>query len=127
GTMSLLDAMLKADVKKFVFSSTCATYGIPEKIPLTEDSPQNPINPYGQTKLMIEKILKDYGQAYNFKSICLRYFNAAGADTETEIGENHEPETHLIPLTIQSALTGSVLKVFGNDYPTPDGTCLRDY
>ncbi len=127
GTMSLLDAMLKTNIKKFVFSSTCATYGVPEKVPISEDFEQNPINPYGQTKLIIERILKDYGHAYGLKSVCLRYFNAAGADADGEIGEMHEPETHLIPLTIQSALTGSVLKVFGNDYPTPDGTCLRDY
>jgi UDP-glucose 4-epimerase len=119
--------MLKANVKKLVFSSTCATYGIPETTPLTEELPQNPINPYGQTKLIIEKILKDYASAYNLKSVCLRYFNAAGADADGEIGENHDPETHLIPLAIGAALNKKTLKIFGNDYPTPDGTCLRDY
>lgn len=127
GTMSLLEAMLQADVKKLVFSSTCATYGIPETIPISEECEQNPINPYGQTKLIIERILKDYGHAYGLKSFCLRYFNASGADRDCETGEMHEPETHLIPLAVQSALTGSVLKIFGDDYPTPDGTCLRDY
>jgi len=127
GTLSLLEGMLKANVKKLVFSSTCATYGIPETTPLNEELPQNPINPYGQTKLIIEKILKDYGSAYNLKSVCLRYFNAAGADSEGEIGENHDPETHIIPLAIEAALNKKTLKIFGNDYPTPDGTCLRDY
>jgi UDP-glucose 4-epimerase len=127
GTLSLLDGMIRANVKKLVFSSTCATYGTPEKVPITENFPQNPINPYGQTKLMIEKILKDYGNAYNLKSICLRYFNAAGADPEGQIGENHDPEPHIIPLAIASALKKTTLKIFGNDYPTPDGTCLRDY
>lgn len=127
GTLSLLEAMLKVNVKNFVFSSTCATYGIPEKTPLVEDMPQNPINPYGQTKLMIEKILKDYGSAYRLKSVCLRYFNAAGADQDGVIGERHEPETHLIPLAIEAALKNKTMKIFGNDYPTPDGTCIRDY
>lgn len=127
GTLSLLEGMLRANVKKLVFSSTCATYGVPEKTPITEDFPQSPINPYGQTKLMIEKILKDYGSAYNFKSVALRYFNAAGADPECVIGENHDPETHLIPLAIEAAMKNGTLKIFGNDYPTPDGTCLRDY
>jgi UDP-glucose 4-epimerase len=127
GTLSLLEGMLKANVKKIVFSSSCATYGIPQKTPITEDFPQNPINPYGQTKLMIEKILKDYGSAYNLRSVCLRYFNAAGADQEGQIGENHDPEPHLIPLAIRSVLKNTTLKVFGNDYETPDGTCLRDY
>ncbi len=127
GSLSLLEGMLKANVKKIIFSSTCATYGIPEKIPLTEELPQNPINPYGQTKLMIERILRDYAPAYGLKSVCLRYFNAAGADPESLIGENHEPETHIIPLAIESALKNKILKIFGNDYPTPDGTCLRDY
>ncbi|MES2768773.1 MAG: UDP-glucose 4-epimerase GalE [Bdellovibrionota bacterium] len=127
GSLSLLEGMLKANVKKIIFSSTCATYGIPEKIPLTEELPQNPINPYGQTKLMIEKILRDYAPAYGLRSVCLRYFNAAGADPESLIGENHEPETHIIPLAIESALKNKVLKIFGSDYSTPDGTCLRDY
>jgi UDP-glucose 4-epimerase len=127
GSLSLFEGMLKANVKKLVFSSTCATYGIPDKVPLTEELPQNPINPYGQSKLMIEKILKDYSMAYDFKSVCLRYFNAAGADLECEIGEKHEPETHLIPLAIEAALKNKPMKIFGTDYPTPDGTCLRDY
>ncbi len=127
GSLSLFEGMIQANVKKLVFSSTCATYGMPEKVPLTEDLLQNPINPYGQSKLMVEKILKDFGTAYNFKSVCLRYFNAAGADVESEIGEWHEPETHLIPLAIDGVLKNKTMKIFGTDYPTPDGTCLRDY
>lgn len=127
GSLSLFEGMLNANVKKLVFSSTCATYGVPEKVPLTEDLSQNPINPYGQSKLIIEKILKDYAPAYDFKSVCLRYFNAAGADRDGDIGENHDPETHLIPLAIEAVLKNKPMKVFGNDYPTPDGTCLRDY
>ncbi len=103
GTLSLLDAVRRAGVDKIVFSSTCATYGIPDKVPITEDAPQNPINPYGRSKLMVERILADYGDAYGLKSVALRYFNAAGADPEGELGEDHDPETHLIPLVLEAA------------------------
>lgn len=127
-TMNLLHVMLKHDVKKFIFSSTCATYGVPQKIPLTEDHIQNPINPYGMTKLMVEKILKDYDQAYGLKSVILRYFNASGADKSGCIGEWHNPETHLIPLILDAAIgKREDIKIFGTDYDTPDKTCIRDY
>lgn len=127
-TINLLEAMLKYDCKKIIFSSTCATYGVPEKLPITEDMPQNPINPYGATKLMVERIFKDYSAAYGLKFVVLRYFNAAGADPDCEIGENHDPETHLIPLVIDAAFgKRKDIKVFGTDYPTRDGTCIRDY
>ncbi|MBO0349077.1 UDP-glucose 4-epimerase GalE [Phormidium pseudopriestleyi FRX01] len=128
GTLTLLEAMLAASVKNFVFSSTCATYGIPVKIPLTEDHPQHPINPYGMTKLMVEKILIDFDAAYGLKSVIFRYFNAAGADPDGAIGEDHDPETHLIPLVLQTALGHrEFISIYGTDYPTPDGTCIRDY
>ncbi|MGB0562754.1 MAG: UDP-glucose 4-epimerase GalE [Spirulinaceae cyanobacterium] len=128
GTLTLLEAMLAAGVDRFVFSSTCATYGVPERLPLTEDHPQNPINPYGQTKLMVEKMLDDLDVAYGLRSVRFRYFNAAGADPEARLGEDHNPETHLIPLTIQAALgKREAIYIFGTDYPTPDGTCIRDY
>lgn len=128
GTLSLLEAMLAADVKKFVFSSTCATYGVPNKIPITEDHPQNPINPYGATKLMVERILSDFDAAYNFNSVCFRYFNAAGADPNGLLGEDHNPETHLIPLVLLTAMgKRDSISIFGTDYDTPDGTCIRDY
>ncbi len=127
-TLSLLDAMVAHNVKKFVFSSTCATYGEPVAIPMTESHPQSPINPYGQTKLMVEKILRDYDTAYGLKSVCLRYFNAAGADPDGGIGEDHTPETHLIPLVLDAAVgIRPSITVFGHDYPTSDGTCIRDY
>ncbi len=127
-TMNLLEVMLENKVKVFVFSSTCATYGNPEEIPITEDHPQNPINPYGRGKLMVEQILSDYSQAYNLHYASLRYFNAAGADPDAEIGESHQPETHLIPLILDVALgKREDVKIFGTDYPTPDGTCIRDY
>ena len=127
-TMNLLKVMLKHDVKKFIFSSTCATYGVPQKIPLVEDHPQNPINPYGWTKLMVERILKDYDTAYGLKSVILRYFNASGADKSGEIGEAHDPESHLIPLILDAAIgKRDNIKIFGSDYDTPDGTCIRDY
>lgn len=127
-TMNLLKVMLKHDVKKFIFSSTCATYGVPQKIPLVEDHPQNPINPYGWTKLMVERILKDYDTAYGLKSVILRYFNASGADKSGEIGEAHNPESHLIPLILDAAIgKRDDIKIFGTDYDTPDGTCIRDY
>ncbi len=128
GTLNLLDSMLQHNVKNIVFSSTCATYGNPEYVPIDEKHPQSPINPYGQTKLVIENIFKDYQKAYGLKYIALRYFNAAGADESGLIGESHNPESHLIPLVLQ-AIQGKRenIKVFGNDYDTPDGTCLRDY
>jgi UDP-glucose 4-epimerase len=120
--------MLAASVKKLVFSSTCATYGIPQQIPVPENHPQNPINPYGSSKLMVEKILADYSAAYDLKSVCFRYFNAAGAEPTGLLGEDHEPETHLIPLILLTALgQREAISVFGTDYPTPDGTCIRDY
>jgi UDP-glucose 4-epimerase len=128
GTLTLLEAMLAASIKKFVFSSTCATYGVPEVVPITEDHPQNPINPYGYTKLMVERILSDFHTAYDFKSVRFRYFNAAGADPQGRLGEDHNPETHLIPLVLQTALgKREFISIFGTDYPTPDGTCVRDY
>ncbi len=127
-TLGLLKGMLKHKIKHFIFSSTCATYGEPQKLPLTEDHPQNPINPYGRSKLMIEQILDDFDSAYGLKSVCLRYFNAAGADPDGELGEDHRPETHLIPIVLQTALKQrKELKIFGNNYPTEDGTCIRDY
>lgn len=127
-TLELLQAMFEADVSKFIFSSTCATFGVVEELPITEDLPQAPINPYGQSKLDIEQVLRDLTRAHNFSAAIFRYFNAAGAAEDGSIGEDHDPETHLIPLCIDAA-TGArgPLKIFGRDYPTPDGTCLRDY
>lgn len=127
-TLNLLKAMREHVVNKIVFSSTCATYGEPESVPITEDMPQNPINPYGTTKLMVERIFKDYQKAYGLNFEVLRYFNAAGADPDGEIGESHDPETHIIPLVLDAAsgLRPDV-KVFGTDYDTPDGSCVRDY
>lgn len=128
GVLTILDTMRKFGIKNFVFSSTCATFGNPQYLPLDENHPQNPINPYGQTKLAVERILADYDVAYGMKSVILRYFNAAGADPEGRIGEDHRPEAHLIPLAIYAAQGKTPpLKVFGNDYDTPDGTCVRDY
>ncbi len=128
GTLKLLEVMRAFGVRYFIFSSTCATYGLPEKIPISEDHPQRPINPYGRTKLIIEEILKDYDRAYGLKHINLRYFNAAGADPDGEIGELHQPETHLIPLVLYAALgRRPEVKIYGTDYPTQDGTCIRDY
>jgi UDP-glucose-4-epimerase GalE len=128
GTLSLLEAMRKARVGKLIFSSTCATYGLPAVIPITENMLQCPINPYGRTKLMVEQLLTDYRAAYGLESACLRYFNAAGADPDGEIGEDHEPETHLIPIVLEVAAgRRPCVTVFGNDYPTRDGTCVRDY
>jgi len=128
GTLSLLDAMRAADVGRIVFSSTCATYGIPDVVPITEAEKQAPINPYGFTKLAIEHALADYSHAYGLEYAALRYFNASGASDESDIGEDHEPETHLIPLVLQVALgQRENIKIFGDDYPTPDGTCIRDY
>ena len=127
GTISLLEAMRTQKIDKIVFSSTCATYGTPDLKAIDECCLQNPINPYGQSKLMIEKILTDLANQGQISQISLRYFNAAGDDRDGEIGERHDPETHLIPLAISSALGGSKLKVFGTDFATPDGTAVRDY
>jgi UDP-glucose-4-epimerase GalE len=127
-TLNLLDAMRDAGVATIVFSSTCATYGDPVRVPIDETHPQAPVNPYGESKLMVEKILRWYGSAYGLKWIALRYFNAAGADPDGEIGEDHDPETHLLPLVVGAALgTRPPVKVFGTDYPTPDGSAIRDY
>ncbi len=128
GTLTLLETMLREGVKKIVFSSTCATYGIPQIFPIPETHPQAPINPYGMSKLIVEKILQDFDQAYNLKSVIFRYFNAAGADPNNQLGEDHQPETHLIPLILLTALgKRDNISIFGTDYPTPDGTCIRDY
>ncbi len=127
-TQNLLDVMVRHHVKHFIFSSTAATFGEPSYSPIDENHPQNPINPYGSTKLMVERILKDYHSAYGLHSVSLRYFNACGADPEGEIGELHDPETHLIPLILQAASgRRQDITVFGRDYPTEDGTCIRDY
>lgn len=127
-TLTMLEAMIRHGVKKFVFSSTCATYGVPEKMPITEDSVQKPINPYGQTKLDVENVLKALAPATGLSFAAFRYFNAAGASEDGSIGEDHDPETHLIPLAFAAAQgLAPALKIFGRDYPTPDGTCLRDY
>jgi UDP-glucose 4-epimerase len=127
-TLGLLDAMRAHGVDKFIFSSTAATFGEPQYSPIDERHPQQPINPYGRTKLMVEQALADYDRAYGFKSVCLRYFNAAGADPEGQLGESHDPETHLIPLVLQAASGRRAnISVFGRDYDTPDGTCIRDY
>ena len=128
GTVRLLDAMARAGCDKIIFSSTCATYGVPERVPMTEDLPQNPINPYGMSKLFVEKVLDDYDTAYGIRSVKLRYFNAAGADPDGLVGERHEPETHLIPLCIEGILNDTfTLTVNGDDFDTRDGTCIRDY
>jgi len=127
GTLNLLDAMLDTGVRDIVFSSTCATYGVPRNVPIGEDHPQAPVNPYGETKLAIERALHWYQRAYPIRFAALRYFNAAGADPDGEIGEDHDPETHLIPLAIEAALGGKDLDIYGTDYPTPDGTAIRDY
>ncbi len=127
-TLNLLDVMIRHDVKSFIFSSTAATFGEPEYSPIDEKHPQKPINPYGSSKLMVERVLKDYADAYGLNSVCLRYFNASGADPEGEIGECHDPETHLIPLILQAASgRRKSITVFGRDYATGDGTCIRDY
>jgi UDP-glucose-4-epimerase GalE len=126
--LALLNCALDAGVRKFIFSSTCAVYGTPEKIPITEDTPRRPVNPYGTSKLFFENALEAYDRAYGLRYMSLRYFNAAGADESGEIGELHDPETHLIPNALK-AVTGErgELELFGSDYPTPDGTCIRDY
>ena len=126
--IALLQVMQENGCKVFVFSSTCATYGTPERVPIDESNPQNPINPYGHSKLMVERILHDCDHAWGLRSACLRYFNASGCSADGKIGEDHNPETHLIPRVLM-AITGEIetLEVYGTDYPTPDGTCIRDY
>lgn len=127
-TLNLLDCCRRHGVQRFVFSSTCATYGMPQVMPITEDTPQQPINPYGQSKLAVERILADYAPAYQIGYAALRYFNAAGAASDGTIGEDHTPETHLIPLVLLAILGKRPhIEIFGTDYPTPDGTCIRDY
>lgn len=127
-TLNLLDTMLKFDVKKFIFSSTAAVFGEPDYVPIDESHPTRPLNPYGRSKLMIEQVLADYARAFDLRSVCLRYFNAAGADPDGQLGERHDPETHLIPLILQAASgRRESIQVFGRDYDTPDGTCIRDY
>jgi UDP-glucose 4-epimerase len=128
GTLALLGAMRDAGIGRIVFSSTCATYGQPERVPIAEDTPQRPVNPYGFSKLAVERALADYARAYGFAYAALRYFNACGADPAGTRGEDHEPETHAIPLALQTALgRRDRFQLFGDDYPTPDGTCIRDY
>ena len=127
-TLELLDAMARHGVRRLIFSSTAAIFGNPEYTPIDEAHPKAPINPYGRTKWLIEQLLPDYEQAYGLKSVCLRYFNAAGADPEAKLGERHQPETHLVPLVLQAASgRREAISIFGTDYPTPDGTCIRDY
>lgn len=128
GALALLDTIMESRVRKFIFSSTCAVYGNPVKVPITEDNLRQPINPYGATKLAFEMALEAYNRAYGLKYVSFRYFNAAGADESGTIGERHEPETHLIPLIFE-AVQGkrAALEIYGDDYPTPDGTCIRDY
>lgn len=127
GSLALLMAMLKANVKHIVFSSTAAVYGMPEHIPILETEPYAPVNAYGESKVMVEKILHWFDVIHGLRSVCLRYFNASGADPAGRAGEDHEPETHLIPLLFRAIQTGEPVKLFGDDYPTPDGTCIRDY
>lgn len=135
GTLNLLGAMRAAEAQRLVFSSSCSTYGDPVSLPMSEDHPQQPVNPYGMSKLTAERAMADYGRAYGLGTVALRYFNAAGCDPEGELGERHDPETHLIPLIIREALRvraggnpeDTQLQVFGDDFDTPDGTCVRDY
>jgi UDP-glucose-4-epimerase GalE len=127
-TLNLLDCLRRHDIQRFVFSSTAATYGVPERVPIPEDAAQHPINPYGSSKLAVEQALADYSAAYGWGTAALRYFNAAGASSDGALGEDHDPETHLIPLILKSVLgQRPALQIFGTDYPTPDGTCIRDY
>ncbi|WDZ76175.1 UDP-glucose 4-epimerase GalE [Ensifer adhaerens] len=128
GSIALLEACRSTGLARIVFSSSCATYGVPQRLPITEDTEQSPINPYGRTKLMIELMLADYARAYDLRSVALRYFNAAGADPDGQLAERHDPETHLIPRALMAA-AGRIerLDIFGDDYATPDGTCIRDY
>lgn len=127
GSLSVLEAMVRASVKRLVFSSTCAVFGEPAEVPVVEDMPKAPINAYGETKLAVERALPHYERAYGIKTVTLRFFNVAGADPEGDLGEDHAPEVHLIPRAIDAALGRDSLTVFGDDYPTPDGTCQRDY
>ena len=127
GTISLLTAMQSAGVSRLVFSSTAAVYGMPERVPITEDMPFAPVSPYGESKVIVEKMLGWLDQCRGLRSVALRYFNACGADPETGLGEEHDPETHLIPLLFRAVRSGDPITLYGNDYPTPDGTCLRDY
>jgi UDP-glucose-4-epimerase GalE len=127
GTLSLLTAMIEGGVRRLVFSSTAAVYGLPERVPIVEETPYSPINPYGESKAMVEKMLQWCDEIHGLRSVSLRYFNAAGADPEGGIGEEHDPETHLIPLVLRAIKTGKPITVFGRDYATPDGTCIRDY
>ena len=128
GSLTLLEAARDHEIDKFIFSSTCATYGVPEITPISETQPQHPINPYGASKLMIEHMLHDFDSAHNLRSVALRYFNAAGADPDGEVGESHDPETHLIPLVLDAASgRRSFITIFGDDYETADGSCIRDY
>jgi len=127
-TLKLLRAMRKAHVDRFVFSGSCAVYGVPDEVPITEDAPVRPVSPYGRTKAAIEWLLEDYARAYGLRYASLRYFNASGAAPDGSVGEDHDPETHLIPLAIMAALgQKDTIRIFGTDYPTPDGTCVRDY
>ena len=127
GSLSLFTAMVKAGVKNVVFSSTAAVYGMPSKNPIPEDLPYAPINAYGESKVMVEQLLRWFDEIHGLRSVCLRYFNASGADPEGRAGEDHDPETHLIPLMFRAIQTGAPMTLFGDDYPTPDGTCIRDY
>src|SRR6185437_14417189 len=127
GSLALLTAMVKANVKHIVFSSTAAVYGMPERIPIPETEPYAPMNAYGESKVMVEKVLHWFDVIHGLRSVCLRYFNASGADPAGRAGEDHEPETHLIPLMFRAIQSGEPVKLFGDDYPTPDGTCIRDY
>ncbi len=126
-SLAMLDAVVEAGVRHVVFSSSCATYGAPARLPISEDAPQLPMSPYGETKLIVERALRWYGAAHGISWVALRYFNAAGADLDGELGESHSPETHLIPLVLDSALGRGTVEIYGDDYPTPDGTCVRDY
>ena len=127
GSLSLLTAMIRTGIKNVVFSSTAAVYGMPTTVPIPESEPYAPVNAYGETKVMVEKMLNWFDQLHQLRSICLRYFNASGADPEGRTGEEHDPETHLIPLLFLAIQTGKPVTLFGSDYPTPDGTCIRDY
>ena len=127
GSLSLLTAMIRTGVRHLVFSSTAAVYGMPAAVPIKEDAPYAPVNPYGESKVMVEKMLHWFDQVHGLRSVCLRYFNAAGAHPDGTLGEEHDPETHLIPLLFHAILTGQPVTIFGEDYPTADGTCIRDY
>jgi len=127
GSLSLLTAMVRAGVRHLVFSSTAAVYGIPHTFPILEDFPIQPVNPYGESKVMVERMLEWFDRIHGLRSVALRYFNAAGADPSGKLGEEHDPETHLIPLLLRAVLTGQPITIYGDDYPTPDGTCIRDY